>query len=577
MQLFEVSLSTGVLTNPCPSVEGNAEPKVPTNMSEQTREQLQETIKRQQRQFRLMLAVDEIRDTLPEPTDMMQALASALADHLRADLCLICLYDSETGELHSKAVNDRSGCFGQFDRERVQELETRTHGLFDVNIWEGSAVPSALSANVCAEQVTAAVVPIFLKEQRLGVLLIARLNAAFDQHDIELLTIAEDLLDSAVIQAYAYNTLQLRNKELETVYRIDNIRDQHLPFDQMLNAVLAELRKVIKAEAGFIMLYNQAERLLELRAATNDDLFPIAPHYEELNRIAAKSLHLAKLICENRSDSVLRSVMCIPLILEHRIIGVLGVINRCGHPGFDAEDRRLLNAIASQMDTAIFESLEQRHLREILGRSLDPHIMERLLSSQGENIVNCDRSVVTVLYADVRGSTALAERIAPDLLLGFINDYLGRMTDVIFAHEGTLDKFVGDEVMALFNAPFSQADHALRAIRAALEMQNMHHTVMERWAPQGVPRSPIGIGIATGELIVGEVGCRKRTDYTVIGRAANLGARLCSVAQGDEILISQETYNLVKERVEAKPITGVKLKGVPDGIVIYQVLRVITE
>jgi len=546
-------------------------------MNNQTREQLQDIIEHQQRQLRMMLAIDDIRDTLPDPTDMMQALATALAEHLRADLCLICLYDSETGELQSKAVKDRSGCFGHFDRERVQELETRVRGLFEVNIWEGDAVPFGLSGSECIGQVTAAAVPIFLKDQRLGLLLVARVNSAFDRNDVELLTLAENLLDSAVIQAYAYNTLQLRNKELETVYCIDTIRDQHLPFDQMLNAVLAELRKVIQAEAGFIMLYNQAERLLELRAATNDDLFPIAPHYEELNRLATKSLHDAKMICENRSDPILRSVMCIPLILEHRIIGVLGVINRYGHRGFDAEDRRLLTAIASQMDTAIFESLEQRHLREILGRSLDPHIMERLLSSQDHDIVNCDRSVVTVLYADVRGSTALAERIAPDLLLGFINDYLGRMTDVIFAHEGTLDKFVGDEVMALFNAPFSQADHALRAIRAALEMQKVHRAVMEKWEPYGVPRSPIGIGIATGELIVGEVGCRKRTDYTVIGRAANLGARLCSVAQGDEIIICQQTYDLVKDAIEAKPMTGVKLKGVPEGLIIYQVIRLKKE
>ena len=203
--------------------------------------------------------------------------------------------------------------------------------------------------------------------------------------------------------------------------------------------------------------------------------------------------------------------------------------------------------------------------------------MERLLASPDQEIVICDRSVVTVLYADVRGSTALAEETAPDLLLGFINDYLGQMTDVIFAHHGTLDKFVGDEVMALFNAPFPQADHALRAIRAAFDMHKMHRTVMDRWEKQGVARSPIGIGIATGELIVGEVGCRKRTDYTVIGRAANLGARLCGIAPGGEILISQETYDLVKERVSVKPIVGVKLKGVPDGIVIYQALDILAE
>ena len=265
-------------------------------------------------------------------------------------------------------------------------------------------------------------------------------------------------------------------------------------------------------------------------------------------------------------------MICLPLILDNKIIGVLGVINRYGRHGFDAEDRRLLSAIASQMDTAIFESLEKRQLREVLGRSVDPHIMERLLSASDTDIVNCERSVLSVLYADIRGSTALAEKTDPELLLGFINDYLGHMTDIILAHEGTLDKFVGDEVMALFGAPFPQSDHALRAIHVALDMQKVHQDIMDTWEKQGVERSPIGIGIATGELIVGEVGCKKRTDYTVIGKAANLGARLCNIAKGGEIMISQATYDLVKDVVDVKPIVGVKMKGVPEGVTIYQVI-----
>ena len=94
--------------------------------------------------------------------------------------------------------------------------------------------------------------------------------------------------------------------------------------------------------------------------------------------------------------------------------------------------------------------------------------------------------MLSVLYADVRGSTALAEKTTPDLLVGFINEYLGRMADVILAHEGTLDKFVGDEVMALFGAPFPQPDHALRAIYVALKMQEAHQTVMDIWEAKGV-------------------------------------------------------------------------------------------
>jgi adenylate cyclase len=382
-------------------------------------------------------------------------------------------------------------------------------------------------------------------------------------------------VDSAVIQAYEYYTLQQRNKELETIYRVDHIRDQHLPFDDMLNAVLGELRKAIQAESGFIMLYNYSERLLELKATTNDDLARIAPCHDEVKRIVDESLQQGKLVCYNNLGAKLRSMMCLPLILNDRLIGVLGMINHYGNRGFDAEDRRLLSAIASQIDTAIFESLETRQLRELLGRSVDPRVMERLLSASSADILNRNRSVISVLYADIRGSTALAEHTEPDLLVGFINDYLGRMADVIFAHEGTLDKFVGDEVMALFSAPFPQPDHALRAIQTALDMQQTYQTVMDAWQEHGVVRSPIGIGIATGELVVGEFGCQKRTNYTVIGRAANLGARLCSAAKGGQIVICQTTYELVKHAVEALPIPGLHLKGIEQDVTAYQVIRIL--
>ncbi|MFC1479641.1 adenylate/guanylate cyclase domain-containing protein, partial [Planctomycetota bacterium] len=174
----------------------------------------------------------------------------------------------------------------------------------------------------------------------------------------------------------------------------------------------------------------------------------------------------------------------------------------------------------------------------------------------------------------IRGSTELAERSDPELLVGFINDYLGAMTDIILAHEGTLDKFVGDEVMALFSAPFPQEDHALRAVHVGKEMQKAHQDVIDAWKKKNFEGSPIGIGIATGDLIAGEMGCSKRTDYTVIGRAANLGARICGVAKAGEVLISESTYGLVQKDVEAVPVTGLELKGIGEDITVYKINKV---
>ncbi|MEJ2555101.1 MAG: adenylate/guanylate cyclase domain-containing protein, partial [Anaerolineae bacterium] len=417
-------------------------------------------------------------------------------------------------------------------------------------------------------------IPLPGRNQQTGALLLARSEPPFDQNDVALLKIARSQIDSAVMQAHTYYELQQRNRELETVYRVDRLRDQNLPFDEMLNVALHELRAAIQAEAGFIMLYDRARGQLRLRTSTHDDLFWVSPYYDIINQIANEALQQAHLVCHNDMGYVLRSVMCIPLILHNEIIGVLGVVNCYGPHGFDIEDRRLLSAIASQMDTAIFESLERRRLRQVLGRSVDPRVMQRLLATPEVDFLKGERSVLSVLYADVRGSTRLAERTDPELLVGFINDYLSRMTEVILSHEGTLDKFVGDEVMALFGAPFPQPDHALRAVRVGLAMQEAHLTVMGDWQAQGVDAAPIGVGIASGELIVGEMGSAQRTDYTVIGRAANLGARICAIAKAGQVLISQATYDLAKKQIEATPITGLHLKGVDHDVTVYHVTHI---
>ena len=214
--------------------------------------------------------------------------------------------------------------------------------------------------------------------------------------------------------------------------------------------------------------------------------------------------------------------------------------------------------------------LEKRHLRAVLDRAVGPRIMKRILEA-GSNVLKTEVMYLTVLYADIRNSTELAEITEPETLVEFINEYLHSMNEVVIAYEGTLDKFVGDEVMALFGAPFPQPDHAQRAVRVALEMQRVHREIMARWLARGVETRPIGIGIATGELIVGEMGSMRRTDYTVMGRAANLGARICSMAEADQVLVCPETYGLVEKDVTATPLPPKRFKGVKEETIVYQV------
>ncbi len=525
--------------------------------------------------LRMLTSIDHIRDTLPEPSAMLTAIAGILADQFQAELCLLCLLDRENEDLELKAMIDRGERFGQFEALITRELAARVVEADDIIVWTGSDVlPESVLAQL-PENLHMAATPIILGEDhRLGALLIARTDRPFSDQDVELIKIAESQIDSAIIQGYAYYDLQQRNKELETIYRIDRVRDMNLPFEDMLNQVLLELRAVIQAEMGFVMLYDQVGKQLEMRATTDDDLFQVSPHYEIVNRVANEAMRQGEMIGHNDLGDVLRSILCIPLILRDEIIGVLGVVNRYGPRGFREEDRRLLSAIGSQMDTAIFESLERRRLRQVLGRSVDPQVMEQLLAHPDVDFLRGERSVLSVLYADLRGSTRLSENAEPELLVEFVNDYLGKMTAVILSHQGTLDKFVGDEVMALFGAPVPQPDHALRAVQVGLAMQAAHQEVMTTWQNRDIEPIPIGVGIATGELIVGEMGCARRTDYTVIGRAANLGSRICGVAGPGQVLISQETYHLVRDHIDATPITGLQLKGVGQDVTAYHVTRV---
>ncbi|MCB8945542.1 MAG: GAF domain-containing protein [Ardenticatenaceae bacterium] len=519
-----------------------------------------------QRELALMEAIDNIRDENSEPNIMYSATVGLLANVCETELSVLFVRDWETGYVELRAANDRSRRFGQMDRFLTAELGRRIMNLPDVTIWEGSAVlgPAAADWQVAA-------VPVMVAEdQRLGALLLAR-KRPFLPEDIQLLQTAENQIDSVIMQAHTHQKQQLATKELDTIYRIDHIRDMDLPLDEMLDRVLKEILQIIQAETGFAVLYDRTESQAEVRAVFPSGLSEHSGQYLAIERAVEEAKRQAQLVRHQETTPEPCAAMCLPLILNDKIIGVLGVA-MSGTRGFTNGDSRLLRAVGAQIDTAIFEIQEKRKLRRVLGRSVDQRVMERLLAAPDVDILKGEKIELTVLYADLRGSTRLGERLEADVLVEFINEYLSAMTAVILAHEGTLDKFVGDEVMALFGAPFSQPDHALRAVQTSLEMQAAHRALMARWQQErGIDTAPIGIGIATGEVIVGEMGSPQRTDYTAIGRTVNLGARICSLALPGQIIISQTTYDVIKDNIQVATIPDQSFKGVAQHVNVYLV------
>jgi adenylate cyclase len=514
--------------------------------------ELKEQLAFNQKALDVVMSIDRIRDVSPGPAAIFSGLAHVMFDNFHVDVCLLYVMDRETRAFELKVVQERDRAW----RDTAQALsETRIREAMregEISLWEAADVllPDMVSKFPATFRMAA--LPVFMDEKPLGLIVMARNAPVFDEQEIQLMHIAESQIDSAIVQAYMYHDLAQRNKELETVYNFDRIRDRYLPFDEMLDIVLQELCRVVDAEMGFVMLYDQEGKQLEMRAVTHDDLLHKVAYYETMTQVANTAIRRTQLVCED-SDTPQCTIIAIPLILRNEIIGVFGAVNRDPKRRFTADHRRLLKAIVSQMDTAIFESLEQRRLRRVLGRSVDSHVLDRILANPNVDILKGERMVLSVLYGDLRGSTELAQQLKPEMLVEFVNDYLGRMAQVLYAYEGTLDKFIGDEVMALFGAPLPQPDHPLRAVRVGLAMQNAHQQLMADWTARGIKPAALGIGIATGEVTVGEFGCEQRTDYTIIGHTANLGARICGVAKAGEVLISQETYDLIKDSVEVTP------------------------
>ena len=330
-------------------------------MNEESLAALKAKVALQERQLNLIEAIDHIRDTVPDPTTMLTGIINILADHLHIEYCLLSLIDQETGEPEMKTVHDRSQQLGPLGQAIGPDLVKRAINLDEIEIWEGDDVLPHLKLDYHIPRLQLVAVPIIMDHsERLGALLLARTLSTFGPDDLELLKTAESQIDSAIIQGYHHNELQQYVKELETIYRIDHIRDQSPTFDEMLNAVMQEVCHVINAEMGFTMLYDEGGKRLALRAATHHDLFQVSPYSKTISTLANQSLETGELICDNNIDNGLRSVLCLPLILNDKIIGVLGVANRFGPKGFTQDDRRLLSAIGSQMDTAIFESMEKR-------------------------------------------------------------------------------------------------------------------------------------------------------------------------------------------------------------------------
>jgi class 3 adenylate cyclase len=256
--------------------------------------------------------------------------------------------------------------------------------------------------------------------------------------------------------------------------------------------------------------------------------------------------------------------LVLPLTVKDRPAGVLDV--RRSEGGFADRDRWLLRALASQLSIELENARLYRQLDGLFRQYMSPDVATALLADPTQAALGGEVAEVTVLFADLRGFTPFSERTTPDRVVAMLNQYFGRAVPVLLANGGTVVQFVGDAVMALFNAPARQPDHALRAARAALGMQAAIEAVAERETDW--PRFRVGVN--TGPALVGNIGSDELRNFTAIGDTVNLAARLeQEVAEAGQVVLGDATHEAVKHLAVARPLDPIEVKGKRDPVACW--------
>jgi adenylate cyclase len=389
-------------------------------------------------------------------------------------------------------------------------------------------------------------------------------------------------------------SLERTNKVLFVLYEISRQLSSIQDFNGLLKKIMDLIFLVIDADYGFLFLK---------REESNDSLIPVVVKYRDDHiakggRAKASRTIIQKVIrdkvalltsnamadsrLEHAESLVLQkitSAICVPLWMNRKIIGVIQLDSIRTDNQFTKDDLELLEAIGSQMAMVIEQaSLNEQiraeeRMRNRLERFHPPQLIDLILGggSEAKDDVMEPRDLdTTILFLDIVGFTPLAEQLPPREINMILNQYFTRMSDIIFAHDGMLDKYMGDGLMAVFGAPMEKEDDPQRAIRAALEMRKQLEEMMAR---EGADRKfKVRIGINTGRVVAGNIGSPKRLDYTVIGDAVNIASRLESIAQPNQIVIGEETYRRVKGEFKIKKIGPRRVKGKSTEVMVYEVL-----
>ena len=419
----------------------------------------------------------------------------------------------------------------------------------------------------------------------------------------------QDVLSSVLRKTEAAATIPgQRDKILETLQRKANILAEIYEMSKALGAGF-DLDKIFTKATDIIFRSTPADRVVALLAdgSVNDNpddvkLSAIATRARDrFGEAIARKMTIGRTITRKVMkervallsqdaaadeqfagvDSIVsqgvRSTICAPLLTESGVHGALYADRLDPFAAFKPDDLELVSAVAAQTAIAVENvRAHERLAREEVARAnysrfLPEYVVKQMLDNPESFKLGGVTQTITVLFADIRGFTRISEHAAPEQIVQLLNRYFSAMTDIIFAHGGTLDKYLGDGLMVLFGAPATTPKDAANALSAAVAMQRRMLSINDELRKEGFPEIGIGIGLHTGEVIVGYIGSERRSEYTAIGDAVNTASRLESNAKGGQILISEATAQAARTRYHLSPRDPISVKNREQPVPLFEV------
>ncbi|MBN1540967.1 hypothetical protein JW992_02395 [candidate division KSB1 bacterium] len=509
--------------------------------------------------LKLFLRIDELCDHEGKVNEFLPSLLHQLAQILDVQTIAVTINDAD----------QQQRILGRYDRG---EIELSDDELIAIGIRALESRKGLTEAPEFPSVRNVLAVPIIKTAKKLGALLLVNKSSGdFGEYDRIVVTIVETRLDDVLDELIKREEQRRISLENRVMKEIDKIRDESTDHGEALDQMIQTILESVGAQIGFITLYDpEKDRHLPggkilrgTRPMSQDDYHRVG----DLVRLS-KEEHRT-LIQERLPDSEVDCILVVPMFITGLFLGSVVLINKENGNRFSEFDKQLVESVTRLIDSFIFQEEKFKRLMVLIGREATRDVEEALIGNRPDTALG-QRTTITMLFADIRNYSRTTKDMDPTTAVRMLNDYFNAITPLITSHHGIVDKYVGDELVALFTQTTASGSHAFNAVEAAINLQIELKRLNREWELTGRPTINVGVGIHTGEVVLGQIGSFDRKDYTAVGSNMNFAARLQSIAGPGEIMISEATYVSLTGRIMARRIGPFAIKGFGD-VMAYRV------